>query len=96
MLITFTRIFYTGTLLVFGLGLIPYYVLMSSSADAGHGTFSIFSPEAIFPIVLLSPLLAARLLFHRSPKWLLLGLPSILAIYGFVVYLFGMSFFVQY
>jgi len=81
--LSFIRVLYTGVLIVFGLALIPYYSVMISGSANGHGLFSIFSYQAIVPVLLFGLLFIARLLQSQSPKWLLLGLPAILAIAGF-------------
>lgn len=70
-----------------GLALVPYYVLMTSSAASGHGSFSIFSLEGMLPAFLFLLLLVSRVLFKKSPTWLWLGSPTILAILGAIGFL---------
>jgi len=57
---------------------------MISAATAGHGFFSLFSFQSIVPALLFCLLLASRLLYHRSPKWLWLGAPTVVLTVGFI------------
>jgi len=81
--VSFVRVFYTVVLILLGLGLIVYYPLMLAASANGHGSFSIFSLQGITPALLFALLLVSRVLQSRSPKWLLLGLPTLLLIVGF-------------
>lgn len=85
--ISFVRILYTSVLVLFGLALVPYYVVMISASQNGHGSFSFLSTQGIVPALLFGLLLVSRIMYARSPKWLLLGSPTILAIVGVIGYL---------
>ena len=90
---SFVRILYTAILTLFGLGLVAYYPLMMSAAASGHGSFNVFSVQGILPALLFLMLLISRALFYRSPKWLLLGLPTTLVIFGLMLFLVYIQLF---
>lgn len=95
--ISFVRIFYTATLMLFGFG---GFLMQSASWIAiphGHGSYHAFWENTLVFGIIFVLLLASRLLCRRSPKWLWLGLPAIVAIYGFIGWiLFNVLFLIPH
>ncbi len=85
--ISFVRVLYTASLILYSLGLFVYYTLMFSATSNGHGSFSFFSLTGIIPMFLFFLLFISRILHTRSSKWLWLGLPTVMVMYGFIGYI---------
>ncbi|HVU80142.1 MAG TPA: hypothetical protein VHD37_02135 [Candidatus Paceibacterota bacterium] len=86
--VSIVRIFYTTTLILFGLGIFLLQTTSIIGIQHGHGSFTVFWQNTAIGVVLWVLLLASRLLYYRSPKWLWLGVPTIVCILagiGFVV-----------
>lgn len=84
--VSIVRIFYTVLLVLGGLFLVLYYSVMPKLAASGHGTFSVLSLQSLVLVFSFLLLLVSRLLYYRSPKWLWLGVPSVLLPIGFVLW----------
>jgi|GEM_PF-6650529 len=84
--ISFVRIFYTINLILLGLGLVSLYYGIYVASQHGHGPLNLLAPQNIVIIGLYLLLLISRLLVSRSSNWLWLGLPTILAVYGFIAF----------
>lgn len=78
--VSFVRIFYTVELLLLGLGILVLFEASRSAAAAGHGSFNLFSLQDTLVVGLFLLLLSSRILVSRSPKWLLLGVPTNVAL----------------
>ena len=86
--ISVVRIFYTAVLLLLGLAVFIWTMVSIAAAGNDHAPFNIFSFTNLVIAVLFISLLVSRILYSHSPKWLWLGLPSILVIAGFAGYIF--------
>ena len=90
-----TRIFYTLTLIFFGLGALLLNYTMWVAIPHGHGSYHAFWQSVIVDSALWALLLVSRILYYHSPKWLWLGFPTILAIYGFIGFAFVYGYIVS-
>lgn len=86
--ISFVRIFYTVNLLFLGLGLLLWYNVSHVASQHGHNSFDVFAPQNLVIFALYFLLFISRLLVSRSLNWLWLGTPTILAVYGFALFIF--------
>jgi hypothetical protein len=85
-LLSFVRIMYTVTLFFSFLAISSFYYFRFIASSHGHG--SLVSPNDLIVAALFFSLLISRLLCERDARWLLLGLPTILALCGFFGYFF--------
>lgn len=90
--ISFVRIFYTVTLVLLVPAGFILYMLGEVGAQHGSPETSRLETDIVF-ISFFVLLLISRLLYYRSPKWLWLGLPTILAMYGFLGFSLLYSYF---
>lgn len=81
--IGFVRIFYTVNLILLGISIPILLSVEKGSAIHDHLPFNPFSLPNIGLYFMFGLLFLSRTLYSRSPKWLLLGLPTILLLYGF-------------
>ena len=82
--VSVVRIFYTVTLLLFGLAIAALLSASRAAEANGHAPDPFLGQSIVELVGLFVLLLASRLLYYRSPRWLWLGLPTIVIIYGFV------------
>lgn len=85
LLIEMVKVLYTITLLLSVIGFIAFLMVSNTAAQNGHGGFSYFSITNLAVFALVTSILISRILADKSPKWLWLGAPALLVIYGFIL-----------
>src|SRR2546428_10491040 len=94
--VSFVRIFYTISLLLAGIVIVVFFIMAHYQlSKSGQGNFIdlLGQPGTILILLPFLLLLSSRILSSRSSYWFLLGLPTILLMYGWIGYLFLARFF---